>query len=161
MGYVSPMNETFTAETIARMLDLAGEGYTWEGVRSCGRPTSKARAAFRNWLADAQGYVCPQCGDAIGYEYDADGSRYADVVGALTHLSAVPTESVNFAHIVPRGPKMRGWLPGNVFVAHARCNGFTLGSTDHAMTFDMFKRPDAVYTGEWPSMTALVRNTLG
>jgi len=143
---------TFTENTIANLTDLAGEGYRWDAVRGCSKPTSKAKAPLRMWLAAAQGYICPQCGDSMTQD---------DVSAPYVPLADVALDAVNFCHIVPRGPLHKGWLPGNVFVGHARCNGYTLGSVDHIMTFDMFARPDVVVTDEWPSMTALVRGTLG
>lgn len=126
------INYGFDTEYLARLARLAGEDYRWDGVRGVAEITSKARAPFRAWLAARQGGICPQCGDAL------DGT-------------------LNFCHIIPRGPLKKGWTTGNVFVGHARCNGYALGTADHAMTFDMFARPDRVFTGPWPSMTAMAR----
>lgn len=92
-----------TESHIANFVALAGDDFTWEGVRGCGRPPSSymgrtgIRQALRLDLIARQGGVCFACGDNL----DA---------------------SAEFCHIVARGPHKRGWLPGNIAVGCAGCN---------------------------------------
>jgi hypothetical protein len=121
---------SLTAAHITANLALAGPGYAWEGVKGTSDLPSYARPGLRIVLAERQEGICPQCGDAL------EGT-------------------LNFCHIVPRGPLKKGWTASNVFLGHAACNGFVLGESDHAMTFADLARPDLIDVTPWPGVTEL------
>ena len=86
---------------IERFVALAGPTFSWDGVPGCSRPASDVRKALRADLLARQGGICPQCGTDL------------------------PDAVAEFCHIVARGPKVKGFLPGNVFAGHASCNAST------------------------------------
>lgn len=94
-------NVMLTDDMIATFVALAGEGFAWEGVRGCSRPASDVRTALRADLWERQGGICAACGKGD---------------------NGTPLE---FNHIVARGPKVKGFLPGNIFTGHATCNAAT------------------------------------
>jgi hypothetical protein len=122
----------------ARFIALAGPGYAWAGVRGCSRPAADVRKALRADLAERQGGICPQCGEALGSTYE-------------------------YCHLVARGPLVKGFLPGNVFAGHAHCNASTkplyddegtLISGIEALRPSDLARPDLV-PSEWTSFPVL------
>lgn len=122
-----------TASDIDGFVALAGEGFAWEGVRGSSRPASDVRRKLRDDLWMRQGKVCPVCGN--GDNGDA----------------------LEFNHVVARGPKVKGFLPGNVFTGHGACNARTkplydergnLISGVEVLTLDYFTRADLIPT-EW------------
>lgn len=88
-------------KAIERFAALAGPTFAWDGVPGCSRPAADVRKALRADLLNRQGGICPQCGNEL--------------------LST----SAEFCHVVARGPKVKGFLPGNVFAGHASCNAST------------------------------------
>lgn len=128
-----------TKAHIARFVALAGEGYAWAGVRSCSRPASDVRKALRDDLAQRQGGLCPLCGNAL--------------------------RNPQFNHGVSRGPKVKGFLPGNVFAGCKACNDDCMAEygerDDNGMVIDggvipieRYARPDLVPM-EWTAFTVL------
>lgn len=122
-----------TASDIARFDMLAGPDRMWDEVTGCHRPPSDVRRALRADIAERQGGVCPVCGNAI--------------------------EFGQFNHVVSRGPKVKGFIPGVVFVGCAPCNlrcAYLYGEvTDDGrvvdggvIPFDGLARPDVIPT-EW------------
>lgn len=89
-----------TQEVIEGFVALAGDDFSYAGVRGGHRPTSKVREPLRLDLFSRQGGLCPVCGDGM-----------ADTV-----------EDREFNHVVSAGPDKRGYFPGNVFVGHPACN---------------------------------------
>lgn len=137
-----------TDDRIAELATLAGDDFSWNGVSGCGRlPSSYMgvkgfRAIVREFLAAAQGYVCPQCGGDL-----QDGSP------------------VEFCHVVARGPEVKGWVEGNVFAGHAACNASTKPQHDDTgrvvsgvavLTSRHLQRMDVILTA-WPSKAALAK----
>jgi hypothetical protein len=123
----------YTMEQRARFIALAGPGYEWAGVKGCSRPASDVRKALRDDLAARQGGICPQCGDALRGNYE-------------------------FCHLVARGPKVKGFVEGNIFAGHPACNASTKPLYDNegnllpggieALEPSDLARPDLVPT-EW------------
>lgn len=136
----------FTDSVVSAFADMAGADFMWDGVKGGSRPPSSYlgtkgfRTLLREDIANRQGNVCPQCGDAL-------------------------TGAVEFCHVVSRGPKVRGFFPGNIFIGHAACNASTKPLHDNdgnvisgvaILTADMFKRPDAIAL-EWTPFAVLAK----
>jgi hypothetical protein len=128
-----------TDTDVTRFVTLAGPTFAWSGVPGCSRPASDVRKALRADLRERQGGICPQCGDDVA-------------------------ENVaEFCHVVARGPKVKGFIPGNVFAGHSWCNASTKPLYDdegtlirgiEVLTPDMFARPDLV-PDEWTPFPVL------
>lgn len=128
-----------TNDDIQGFVDLAGPGLTWDGVRGGSRPPSSYRTALRDDLWERQGRTCPVCGKGD------------------------TGEGIEFNHVVARGPKVKGFHPGNVFAGHASCNASTKPIYDEAgnlisgveiLWADHFKRVDLIPL-EWTPPTIL------
>jgi hypothetical protein len=126
-----------TATDIERFVDMAGDGFAWAGVKGTSRPASDVRTKLRDDLAHRQGGICPVCGGGI--------------------------VNAEFNHVVARGPKVKGFTPGNVFAGCASCNASTkplydergnLISGVEILTLDHFKRADLIPT-EWTPFPVL------
>jgi len=121
---------------IATLADMAGDDFTYPGVTGDSRlPTRYGKAGnprigLRLWLAVEQGGICPACGDALD-------------------------ESAEYFHIVSRGPQVRGFIPGNVIVAHSVCNTRAKDRGPIVWTADL-ARPDLVPL-TWPARADLAR----
>lgn len=111
-----------TASDVDRFTAMAGPDFLWAGVRGSSRPASDVRTALREDLKARQGGLCFACGEALGDEGE-------------------------FCHIVSRGPKRLGWMPGNIGIGHAVCNERQKLSGEIVPVSDMV-RPDVVPT-EW------------
>lgn len=129
----------YTNTDVVMFTRLAGPAFLWDGVRGCSRPASDVRKALRSDLWARQGGICPQCGDAVA-EADAE-----------------------FLHLVARGPKVKGFIPGNVMAGHRTCNASTAPEWDTeghlirgvpVLTPDMLARPDLV-PAEWTPFPVL------
>jgi len=93
-----------TPAIVAHLTAIAGPDFTYPGVKGSGRPSAKdprggsPRRGLRAWLFVAQGGICPECGNALDLE------------------------TAETAHVVSRGDKLLGFLPGNLMATHAWCN---------------------------------------
>lgn len=114
------------------------ERYDWALERGSSRPPTTWRHGLKAFLVAEQGGICPQCGDALG-------------------------ATVEFCHIVARGPKVKGFVEGNIFAGHAGCNASTKPSYDEqgnlqegteVLTVSDLKRPDLVVMA-WPGTAVL------
>lgn len=121
----------YTEAAMNAFVALAGERFTWAGVRGCSRPASDVRKALRDDLLARQGGICPVCG--------------------------CEARNVEFNHLIARGPMVKGFVPGNVFAGCGACNASTkplydergnLISGVEVITPDMLVRPDLV-PSEW------------
>lgn len=90
-----------TDTDVAAFVAMAGERFTWDGVRGCSRPASDVRTRLRADLWERQGRICPQCGNGDN------------------------GQPLEFCHIVARGNGVKGFVPGNVFTGHSSCNAST------------------------------------
>ena len=122
-----------TNDDVRGFVALAGTGFSWEGVRGSSRPASDVRTALREDLWARQGEVCPVCGEG-------DNGI-----------------ALEFNHVVARGPKVKGFLPGNVFAGHSSCNARTKPIYDNegnlisgieVLCVEHFKRADVIPV-EW------------
>lgn len=129
-----------TDTDVATFVALAGPTFSWD-VKGSSRPASDVRTALRSDILARQGGICPQCGSEA--------------------------RNPEFCHIVARGPKVKGFLPGNIFVGCAACNASTkplyddegiLISGVEVLTPAMLARPDLVVF-EWTPFPVL--RTLG
>jgi hypothetical protein len=127
----------YTMADAQRFATLAGPGFAWDGVKGSSRPASDVRSKLRDDLLNRQGGICPQCGK-------------------------VPA-TVEFCHLVARGPKIKGFIAGNVFAGCASCNASTKPLYDdngtlifgiEILTPDMLARPDLV-PDEWTPFPVL------
>lgn len=117
-----------TETMVDNFVALAGPDFAWDGVKGCSRPPSTYRKALRFDLIRRQSGICFACGDMLD-------------------------ESAEFCHIVSRGEKLRGWLPGNIAVGHAACNTRQKNRGPVVRVADMV-RPDVVPM-EWTSPVVL------
>lgn len=90
------------AAAIAHNITLAGEAFSWEGVRGTSRPAGGAdMSGLRVWLWKAQEGMCAACGEAV------------------------PLTDGEVAHVVSNHgspSKGRGYVAGNVYFSHGLCN---------------------------------------
>jgi 5-methylcytosine-specific restriction endonuclease McrA len=122
-----------TATDIQRFVDMAGDGFAWAGVKGTSRPASDVRTKLRDDLLNRQGGICPVCGDDV------------------THAE--------FNHVVARGPKVKGFVAGNVFAGCASCNTdckneYGDGTDGGVIPLERFARPDVIPT-EWTPFPVL------
>lgn len=112
---------------------LAGEGFLWADVSGTSRPPSNVRGSLRDDLWARQGGICAACGEGD---------------------NGIPLE---FNHVVSRGPKVKGFVRGNIFAGHSSCNARTkplyndegaLISGVEVLDSQYLKRMDVVPT-EW------------
>jgi len=81
----------------AYLRSVAGPEFTYPGVTGAGRPSNRhpsggsPRRGLKAWLLAAQGGLCPCCGEGL----------------ALAEAE--------FSHVAARGPKVSGFIPGNVY----------------------------------------------
>ena len=135
---MSTINTTATealATTIERNVSLAGPDYLWEGEDGKGRfvrPRADLRGAIRFYLWTVAGGACPRCGHGVTYE-----------------------ESQT-CHIVSRGPKLRGFVSGNLYAGHPECNERDKAYGPVIPAY-MFARPELVAL-TWPTGAALKRD---
>lgn len=129
-----------TDDAIARFSDLAGSDFAWDCGFSTARPPGTYRTELRRWLIEAQGGICPRCGES------------GNARGAW-----------EFNHVVSRGPGIKGFVDGNVFAGHSSCNAATKPVHDAdgnvvagmaVIPLTMFARPDVVPM-EWPTPVEL------
>jgi hypothetical protein len=117
------------------------ERYDWAMERGSSRPPVGAngwRHGLKAFLVQHQGGICPQCGNAL-------------------------RGPVEFCHIVARGPKVKGFVEGNIFAGHPGCNASTKPSYDETgalqegrevLYVEDLERPDLVAM-EWPCKSVL------
>lgn len=100
------------------------------GLRNGGR----VRVGMRNWLWEAQGGICPTCGNAL-----PDPDR------------------CDLAHVIGSGSMRKGFVAGNIYLSMPSCNvevARTVPNGGYVTTLTPgdFARPDLVQT-EWPVST--------
>lgn len=123
-----------TDALVSSLVSLAGPDFLYTGVRGCGRPSAKGmgkgspRVGLRAYLWSAQGGLCVHCGEAVALE------------------------DAHTAHVVSRGPEVRGFLPGNLMVTHGKCNAEQRDEIGPVVKPEHLARPDLVVT-EWPVRT--------
>lgn len=109
---------------------MAGDDFTWSGVKGGHRPTSQVRRPLVADLLARQGGICPVCGE-----------------------EAIRPE---FNHVVAAGPSRRGFHPLNVFAGCHACNARTAPQWDNGelvagvavLPVSHFSRPDVI-PSEW------------
>ena len=141
-----------TTSAIQAMVSMSGgeaTRYNWQGVPGCSRFDANRRLGSRRlgatlWLMDAQQGTCPDCGTAL------------DSTAPLGS-----PERVEFCHIVSRGldastsDEGRGWIPGNLFLGHRRCNRMQQARGPVVMP-EHLTRPDLIPSAdEWPTTPVL------
>lgn len=113
----------FTVEFVASLIAMSTGG-TWSGAPvSTDRPSGgtrnggKVRDGMRVWMHAAQDGICPTCGTPVH-----------------------PFIGSDLSHVVGSGDKRKGFLAGNIFLAHSACNvgqarlSFEYGNTGHGET---------------------------
>lgn len=145
-----------TETAIAHLIGLSGgeaTRYNWQGVPGCARfdanrRLGSKRAGARIFLADYQHNTCPDCG--VGFDLDASDA-----------LPMGDPERVEFCHVVSRGldaktsDEGRGWMAGNLFLGHRRCNKLQQARGPVVMP-EHLTRPDLIAdASEWPSTPVL------
>lgn len=138
-----------TETMVDNFVDLAGDGFMWEGVRGSHRPPSSVRRALRDDLANRQGGICPVGGEMLPGFSATEGNNW--------------TAGVEFNHVVARGPMVKGFVVGNVFAGCAAHNAMTkpiydengnLISGIEILRVSHFARPDVIPT-EWTPFPTL------
>jgi hypothetical protein len=113
----------FTIAHVAALVYMMAGGSWANADRATDRPSGgtrnggKVRNGMRLWMHAAQGGLCPTCGNEVH-----------------------PFIGSDLAHVVGSGDKRKGFLAGNIFLAHASCNvgqarlSFEYGLTGHGET---------------------------
>jgi hypothetical protein len=139
-----------TTVAIEAFKSLAGPDYRWTGVGGCSRFDANRRLGSRRegariFLRHYQDNTCPDCGQALSTE----------------PLPFGDPEAVEFCHIVSRGLDARtsdegkGWMYGNLFLGHRRCNRMQQARGPVVMP-EHLSRPDLVPDAtDWPSTPVL------
>jgi hypothetical protein len=118
-----------TKADVARLSALAGDDFDYAAVRGSDRPSTSynggnPRMGLRTYLHAQQGGICVECGKPVA-------------------LDVAET-----AHVVSRGPKVKGFMPGNLMALHPACN---TAQKDRGPIVDpdTLARPDLVVMS-WP-----------
>lgn len=118
---------------VQRFKDLAGSDLLYVGVKGSSRFGNDIRTKRRTDLLERQDGICPVCGE-----------------------SGTERGAWEFNHVVARGPKKLGFMPGNIFAGHSSCNAKTkptyvdgvLVAGVEVLWVEHFARPDLIPT-EW------------
>jgi hypothetical protein len=122
-----------TDSIVARIEAIAGADFSYAGTSGTGRPSANfnggsPRRGLKAYLYAAQGGLCPACGLDLAWE----GSE--------------------LAHMVSRGPGIKGFMPANLAVEHSHCNTMQKDKGPVVRPADL-ARPDLIVTC-WPCEAA-------
>lgn len=116
-----------TQTMINNFAAAAGEDFAWDNGIAGWKPAGPVKVALREWLVSFQGGVCVFC--------------------------EAHDEALELCHIVSRGPKVKGFVAGNVAAGCTSCNARQKEAGPIVHLVDI-ARPDLIAL-DWPSVPTL------
>lgn len=145
VGKVHTMFSSLSAAIVFNVAQ-AGRDYSWDGATVANsRPRSDAFPGLRQWLTEAQGGLCPACGDALSGEVE------------VCHVVAA-RDAAKFARTLSDvdSSSNRGYVAGNLYAGHRGCNVWDARHFGPVVPEHGFVLPDSVAL-TYPSRADMLR----